>query len=300
MSDWADRCHAQGGTVVLPHLPNPNGEPAAMIATRRIDAVEFLRHGGEPPRLGGMYNHLEYYRYLNGGYRLPLVGGTDKMSSDVPVGLYRTYVFIPPDQDFTYETWCTNLAAGRTFMSGGPIISLSVDGQSIGDTVRLSGNGGTVEVETWAESIFPIHTLEVVQQGRVVASTEDRTGTRRLELKARVKVDGHTWLAARVSGPDYTKPILHHDVWRRGVVAHTSPIYVACGGDWWLFDQATAQYMLTLIDGSLTYIRELSPRDRRGMVTHHHGEEDHEAYLERHFLEAQQAIHRRMHELGYG
>jgi hypothetical protein len=298
MSDWADRCHAQGGTVILPHLPNPNGEPAAMIATGRVDAVEFLRHGAEPPRSGGMYNHVEYYRYLNGGYRLPLVGGTDKMSSDVPVGLYRTYVSIPPDQDFTHETWCANLAAGRTFMSGGPIISFSVDGHAIGDTVRLRGNGGTVEVEAWAESIFPIHTLEIVQQGRVAAATEDRMGTRRLELKTRIKVDGHTWLAARVSGPGYTNPILHHDAWRRGVMAHTSPIYVACGGDWWLFDQQTAQYMLTLIDGSLTYIRELSPRDQPGTVTHHHGEEDHEAYLERPFLEARAAIHRRMHELG--
>jgi len=298
MSDWADRCHAQGGTVILPHLPNPNGEPAAMIATGRVDAVEFLRHGAEPPRFGGMYNHVEYYRYLNGGYRLPLVGGTDKMSSDVAVGLYRTYVFIPQEQDFTYETWCANLAAGRTFMSGGPIISFSVDGHAIGDTVRLSGNGGTLEVEAWAESIFPIHTLQIVQQGRVVAETEDRAGVRRLELKSRIKVDGHTWLAARVSGPGYTNPILHRDAWRRGVMAHTSPIYVACGDDWRLFDQETAQYMLTLIDGSLTYIRELSPRDQPGRVTHHHEEEDHEAYLERPFLEARAAIHRRMHELG--
>lgn len=298
MSDWADRCHAQGGTVILPHLPDPNGEPAALIATGRVDAVEFLRHGAEPSLRGSMYNHGEYYRYLNGGYRLPLVGGTDKMSSDVPVGLYRTYVFIPPEQDFTYETWCANLAAGRTFMSGGPLISLSVDGHAIGDTVHLHGNGGTVEVEAWAESIFPIHTLEIVRQGRVVAATEERTGTRRLELKTRIKVDSHTWLAARVGGPGYTRPILHHDAWRRGVMAHTSPIYVACGGDWWLFDQQVAQYMLTLIDGSLTYIRELSPRDRPGMVTHHHGEEDHEAYLERPFLEAHAALHRRMHELG--
>ena len=39
----------------------------------------------------GEFNHLEYYRYLNCGYRLPLVGGTDKMSNDVPIGLYRTY-----------------------------------------------------------------------------------------------------------------------------------------------------------------------------------------------------------------
>jgi hypothetical protein len=284
--------------VILPHLPDPNGEPAAMIATGRVDAVEFLRHDAGYSWVRGMYNHLEYYRYLNGGYRLPLVGGTDKMTSDVPVGLYRTYVYVPPDQDFTYETWCANLAAGRTFMSGGPILSFSVDGHAIGDTLRLSGNGGTVEVAALAESIFPIHTLEIVQQGRVVASTEDHAGTRRLELKSSLKVDGHTWLAARVSGPGYTRPILHHDAWRRGVVAHTSPIYVACGDDWRLFSRDTAQYMLTLIDGSLTYIRELSSRDQPGTVTHHHREADHQAYLERPFLEAQAAIHRRMHDLG--
>lgn len=81
-------------------------------------------------------------------------------------------------------------------------------------------------------------------------------------------------------------------------MAHTSPIYVACGEDWWLFDQNAAQYMLTLIDGSLNYIRELSPRDQPGTVTHNHGEEDHEAYLSRPFLEAREAIQQRMHELG--
>src|SRR5205814_2181119 len=36
MAAWADACHAQGGTVILPHLPNPNGEPAALIATGRV------------------------------------------------------------------------------------------------------------------------------------------------------------------------------------------------------------------------------------------------------------------------
>src|SRR4029077_7150122 len=156
MSDWADRCHAQGGTVILPHLPNPNGEPAAMIATGRVDAVEFLRHGVDQPWARSMYNHLEYYRYLNGGYRLPLVGGTDKMSSDVPVGLYRTYVRIPADEEFNYDNWCKNLRAGRTFLSGGPIIWFTVDGHDIGDTISLPGNGGMVEVEARAESIFPI------------------------------------------------------------------------------------------------------------------------------------------------
>ena len=288
MSDWADQCHAQGGTVIIPHLPNPNGEPAALIATGRVDGVEMLRHAP--------FNHLEYYRYLNCGYRLPLVGGTDKMSSDVPVGIYRTYVYIPEDEEFNYDNWCKNVARGRTFHSGGPIIHLTVEGNHIGDTVQLSGPG-TVEVEAWAESIFPIHTLEIVQGGRVVASTEDRVGTRRLALKAKVKVEGHTWLAARCGGPNYTS-ISHHDSWGRGIFAHTSPIYIACGGEWWMFDKDAAQYMLTLIDGCLTYIRETAALHKRGTTTHHHGEDDHIAYLERPFLEAHEAIHRRMHQLG--
>jgi hypothetical protein len=96
LSHWADACHAQGGTVIIPHMPMPNGEPAVLIATGRADAVEMLAHA--------MYFHLEYYRYLNGGYRLPLVGGTDKMSADVPVGLYRTYVSIPSNEEFNLAT----------------------------------------------------------------------------------------------------------------------------------------------------------------------------------------------------
>jgi len=33
LSDWADRTHAQDGTVVAAHFPNPNGEPAVLVAT---------------------------------------------------------------------------------------------------------------------------------------------------------------------------------------------------------------------------------------------------------------------------
>jgi hypothetical protein len=290
LSSWADRCHAQGGTVILPHLPDPNGEPAAMIATNRVDGVEMIRHG--------RYNHLEYYRYLNCGYRLPLVGGTDKMTSEVPVGLYRTYVYIPPDEEFTYNSWCANLRKGRTFHSGGPILTLKVDGRDVGDTITIGRGGGTVEVEATVESIFPVHVLEVIQEGRVVASTESVGGTRRLHLTTKLRVSGDSWLAARAGGPGYFQPLPHHDVWSRGVMAHTSPIYLATDADWRMFDPAAAQYMLTLIDGSLYYLRESAPRYEPGTVTHRHGEADHQAFLERPFLEAQVALHRRLHEHG--
>ena len=72
--------------------------------------------------------------------RLPAAAGRrhrQDVAARSPVGQYRTYVHIPPDEEFTYDTWCRNLALGRTFLSGGPLLEFSVDGAQIGDTLHL-------------------------------------------------------------------------------------------------------------------------------------------------------------------
>ncbi|MBM3935038.1 MAG: hypothetical protein FJ319_12190 [SAR202 cluster bacterium] len=288
LSYWADEAHAQGGWVVQPHFPNPNGEAAALIATGRLDGIEMIRQSA--------FNHIEWYRYLNCGYRLPLVGGTDKMGNDVPVGLYRTYAKLPDGQPFNYENWCKSVAAGRTFLSGGPLIGMQVEGKEVGDTLAIKGPG-TVRVEAWSESIFPIHRLQIVQDGRVVAETISKKGSRRLTISEDIKITGHTWLAARSGGPDYYGNN-HVDVWSRGVFAHTSPVYVACGGEWSMFDPDTARYMLTMIEGDMTYIREMSVLHNHGNVTHHHGGAGHIAYLEKPFIEARETLNKRIKKLG--
>jgi hypothetical protein len=284
-SDWADQCHAQGGTIVIPHFPQPNGEPATLIATGRADAVEMIIQN---PRF-----HQEYYRYLNCGYRLPLVGGTDKMSSDVPVGLYRSFANLG-DEDFSFDAWRAAVTAGRTFLSAGPLISLEVHGQGIGDTVRIGGPG-TVTVSANAESIFPLSALEIVQNGEVVASTSERDA-RRLELTTELRMDGDGWIAARCGGEGYFSGTPHCDVWGRGMFAHTSPVYVTTGDEWSMFDPDHARYMLTLIEGSLGYMRHRAVRYPPDYATHHHGEDDHLAYLERPFLEARALLERRLEE----
>jgi hypothetical protein len=286
-SDWADRCHEQGGTVVIPHFPQPNGEPATLIATGRADAIEMIF---QHPTF-----HREYYRYLSCGYRLPLVGGTDKMSSDVPVGLYRTYARLG-DEPFSYDAWRGAVQAGRTFLSGGPLLTFGVDGHDVGDTVRIVGPG-TVSVSAVAESIFPISTLEIVQDGEVVAAVSE-DGARRLELAAELRVDVDGWLTARCGGPGHFDGPTHRDVWGRGVFAHTSPIYVTTGDEWRRFDPAHARYMVMLIEGSLEHIRHRALRYPEGHATHHHGEADHLAYLERPFLDARAELERRLREHG--
>jgi len=256
LCELADRCHAQGGTVISPHLPYPNGELAAMIATGRVDAVELTDEEE--------YSQLEYYRYLNAGYRMPLVGGTDKMSAQVPVGLMRTYVRIP-DEPFSYAAWCRHLRAGRTVATSGPLLTMQVDGQDIGDTVRLPAGGGTVEVQAEVESVFPVHRLQIVVDGRVVDASESSAGSGRLAIDTTVRISDNTWIAARAGGPAHGPSAPHNDKFGRGVMAHTSPVYVACGRDEWdRYDAASVQHMITLVDLSRAYVDGLALRHPSG------------------------------------
>ena len=276
LSDWADRTHAQGGTVVAAHFPNPNGEPAVLVATGRADAVEMLAHSDDAM--------LEYYRYLNSGYRLPLVGGTDKMSSAVPVGLYRTYARL--DEEFSYEAWCRAVRAGRTFLSGGPLLTLSVDGCEPGGTVALPGPG-TVSVRAAVRSIFPLRSVEIVRNGEVVARAE-ANGGRQAEISEELRIDGNSWVACRAFGVD-----CHLDEWGRRVFAHTSPVYLACGGEWTMTDPEGIRYLRTLVEGAREYVRHTAVRRSDQLTTHHHGEPDHLAWLERPFAEALRALEER-------
>ena len=61
-----------------------------------------------------------------------------------------------------------------------------------------------------------------------------------------------------------------------------------------MFDERVARYMQTMIEGDLTYVREMSGQHDHTHITHHHGESDHIAYLERPLLEALRAVEERL------
>ena len=77
------------------------------------------------------------------------------------------------------------------------------------------------------------------------------------------------------------------------VFAHTSPVYLACGGDWTMTDPEGIRYIRTLVEGAREYVRHTAVRRSDQLTTHHHGEADHLAWLERPFAEALRALEER-------
>jgi len=247
LADWADACREREGVVVMPHFPNPYCEVVADIVLGKVDAVE-IRYFG--PTLSD-FSTTEWYRFLNCGYRVAAVGGTDKMSAGMPVGGVRTYAQLG-DEGFSFESWARAVRAGRTFTTSGPIIGLQVEGHSPGGEIKLPAGGGTLEVEAWAQSVQPFHELQVVANGKVVARQGAPEGTTHNRLSAQVRMGGSGWLAARC-----VSQLKVWHIWPVHIAAHTSPVYVVADEEE-LFSPSDATYMLTLLEGGLTWLDTLS------------------------------------------
>lgn len=260
MADWADRCREQGGLVVSPHFPYPYGELVADVVLEKLDAIEIfgLTSEADGPRV------RDYYRLLNCGYKVPLVGGTDKMSAGTPVGAVRTYARLLPGESFGFESWARAVRAGRTFQTSGPILSLEVESQELGSTLNLSRHGGTVMVEARAAAAYELGRLEVVVNG-VVVSYEDARGSDTIHLAESLQIDRSSWISARCTTPYHMRT-----AFPTAVGAHTSPIYVQCGNERQL-DLVDAQTLLAMIDGGVTWLKQIAiahDPDRERMVAY--------------------------------
>jgi len=254
LTEWGQTCKERDGVAIRPHFPNPICEEPVYFMLGQLDGAELRRYANPDSGSLDEFCFKEWYRYLNCGSRVAAVGGTDKMSAGMPVGGSRTYAKLDPSDEFTFENWGKAVRAGRTFTSSGPLIDLRVDGREIGDEIQLPSGGGTLEVQAEASCVWPMHRMEIVVNGRVVASSERKAGATQLSVKKKVRIKGSCWIAARCG----SRMMVQH-CWPIHLGAHTSPVYVIVGGAE-QFSLSDATYMLTLIDGGLTYLDTLSVR----------------------------------------
>jgi hypothetical protein len=184
---------------------------------------------------------LLWYKLLNCGLRIPASAGTDCFLNRVPSlppGWGRAYVKLPGVLD--YGDWVEGQRDGRAFVTNGPMLEFTVDGAALGETIELDAPR-EVAIEARARSFFPMEKLEVIYNGKVVATGEVSDEGRRAEFTGKLRLEKGGWIAMRVSGPPAPYVI------RRELSAHTNPIYVELAGDE-LEAKAEAAYFLKWLD----------------------------------------------------
>jgi hypothetical protein len=126
-----------------------------------------VTEGGRYSELGWVHSGFEtYYALLNCGFAMKPSAGTATGVHPVPLGFGRVYVKV--DGGFRYDRWVDGLAAGRSFVTTGPMLVATFDGH--GPWARLERAGpGAVEVTAEVESLSPPGPVEVVANGVVVA-----------------------------------------------------------------------------------------------------------------------------------
>jgi hypothetical protein len=252
MAEWAQRCIDQGGLVIMPHAPNPQLERAADLVLGLVHGIEMMTFNPLFPDFGQIspYGVADWYRYLNLGYQVPVVGGSDKMAASSLLGGIRTYAHLG-DREFSYDNWMAAVKAGNTFVTVGPLAELRVEGVSPGGRIELPASGGTLNVTWRVESVsLPIEQVEVVVGGLVVAQAECG-GTLTATGTATVQIGKSTWIALRVRGSYRGKA--------GEIAAHTSAVLVLVGGQP-LFSPQDATTVLEQIEGAMAYVDTIAPR----------------------------------------
>ena len=182
-----------------------------------------------------LYNVELWYRLLNCGYITPPVAGTDLPNFPFRdrwqplLGEVRTYVEVGDRHDF--ESWKEAVRQGKTFITSGPLIELSVNGVGPGGTVKLPGEGGEIEIEAVLAGPRKLASLEIVQSGVVVAAKPQQSyadSIHRLGVRRKLKVTNSCWFAARGTGVAKQALAANTDI-DQSTLAHTAVVQVLVG-----------------------------------------------------------------------
>lgn len=244
-----ERARDIGATVIWCH--NAWGlEDIPSWLTGRLEANNIFDGGTH-----GSY-HSSFYRYLDVGIKTPFSTGTDWFIYDF------SRVYVPAANRPTSEEWLQQLAAGRSYITNGPLLEFSVAGQQIGEDISLPAPG-RVAVTGRAVGRVDFQQIELVRNGEVVATAACRAngGHYAADLSAVIQeldVTDPCWLALRTPPPSIPNDPEHAaqtplNEYGRELFAHTSATFVDVARRR-TFDVEVAKELLIEMEGNRAFI----------------------------------------------
>lgn len=219
----ADLAHAQGGLVGYVHPFDEEPQPGkverelpADVALGKVDYYEVMGFSDHKITAG------IWYRLLNCGFKLSAGAGTDAMANFAslrgPVGTTRVYV--KTELPFQGDRWMESLKKGHTFVTNGPLVSLTVNGHAPGDEIALGKGEHQLQVQALLRSIVPIDHAQIVFNGEVIKELEFKDG-KSADFSGTILVNRSGWIVLRAWRDQATYPIL--DLYP---YATTGPVYI--------------------------------------------------------------------------
>ncbi|WP_152663827.1 CehA/McbA family metallohydrolase [Sphingomonas sp. SRS2] len=209
----ADAIHAEGGmwgyAHVFGNVSHVNRGLALDVPLGIVDFVEVLQLN----ILGTEY----LYDFLNMGFKLLPSAGSDYPYFDV-AGSERIYARL--EGEFTVKAWFDAWQQARSFVSNGPVIEFSVNGNERTNEFSMS-KGERLSIHAIADinpDFDELERLELVVHGEVVKSAKPSKKGVPIVLDYEVQAEKPLWFALRTYGKGSAK-------------AHTAPFYVSVDGD---------------------------------------------------------------------
>ena len=214
-----EESHRQGGVSGYAHHGRSFNGRRGLVLDVPFDLVDFIE-----VLQGGRLITDNWYPFLNLGFKVNPSAGSDfpYFGPSLP-GVERYYVQL--DGPFDPDAWYAAFRAGRVFVTNGPLLDFTINGQGMGSEVRVS-RGARLDVSALAQlnpDMDRLGRIELVAHGEVIA-TVSANGGDRAELDEVLTADESMWLAVRAVGEQAVPE--QGPVSRYAALAHSAPIYV--------------------------------------------------------------------------
>lgn len=246
-----NKVHGQGGISGFAHMQYlPSGIPGSLDCCTPVEYPVEVALGSadfisEDVTNTGDTAVEAYYKLLNTGFRPGFAAGTDYPCGNSVIGSRLTYSNVG-NGAVTYKNWINAIKSGKTVVSRNghdEFLNLTVNGSAgPGDQVNLASAGSVPVTVTWTAKENYTGTLQLVQNGDVVASKQATvTAGSPVTLTANVDFAKSGWVAARRMNSSGT----NHQV-------HTAAAFVLVNNAPIRASAADAQFYIDWMDNLLT------------------------------------------------
>ncbi|MBF0433438.1 MAG: CehA/McbA family metallohydrolase [Fibrobacteria bacterium] len=141
-----------------------------------------------------------WYEMLQAGYHLPFLGDSDYGCIHNKVGAYHAAFPLAAGDTLTYSKFIEMIRKGRIVAKKNTKptdhLDIRIDSVLLGDTLFLSEEGDTVQVEVDASSAFSGRKVQLVMNGQVIEDVPITSSKRTYSWE--VVVEKSSWIAARI------------------------------------------------------------------------------------------------------